>query len=946
MFKRLFFTLMFVFYISLFLDTYHIKNIEASTKWPHDKSDLLPDQNVKYGKLSNGFRYVLMENNEPKDRVSMHLNVQAGSVYEKDDQQGTAHFLEHILFCGSENFKPGELVKYFQSIGMQFGGDANAHTGFYETVYDLLLPDGSRKSIDKALLVLKDYAEGALILQSEVEREKKVVLSEKRTRDSASYRTFISTLKFELPGIRLSNRLPIGTEVALKKASRSTLKKFYDTWYRPETMILVIVGSFDTKLTESLIVENFSALSPRDSKQLPPESIDFNHKGIKPFYHFEGEAGKTSVTIEIAKKITHTPDTLVKKRQRFSKNIADRIINNRLEELVSKPETPFTAASISSGIYFKNIEFASISADCSPENWEKSLSLIEHVLRRSIKFGFNKSELDRVKKEYISGLDRAAKGASTRKSQSLSRKIVSNLNNDRVFQSPEQRKKIYTPLINSLTLEKIHESFIETWETDHRLVLVTGNADLKNYDKKPEEKILEVINKSALTKISKPEGKADVVFPYLKEPAEYGEISYKEEITDLGIILIDFQNGLRLNLKKTDFKADEVLVTITFGHGRSGEPSDKPGLANLSSMVINESGLGKLNKDDIERALAGRNTSTYFSIEEERFALKGRTVTKEVPLLFQLLYSYIKDPGYRKDAYLLSTERFRQRYLSLSHDIEGAMALSGKRFLAGGDSRFGLPDYDTFKKNTLNDIRNWFDNALNNEMLEISIVGDFDTDLAVKTISKYFGTLPSGRTSGKNKNKRKPVFPEGKSIEIKVPTQIQKGIVEVAYPTEDFWNIHRTRRLSVLGQIFSERVRVRIREKLGSAYSSYAYNKPYRSYPGYGIFHAVIHVDPEETNKIIKEIKNIASDLSAGIISDDEFRRALDPILTGIKDKRRTNSYWLNSVLTGLKKHPEQLDWSRTFFKDYASVTISDVKVLAEKYLDNKKAATIKIVPE
>ena len=363
-------------------------------------------------------------------------------------------------------------------------------------------------------------------------------------------------------------------------------------------------------------------------------------------------------------------------------------------------------------------------------------------------------------------------------------------------------------------------------------------------------------------------------------------------------------------------------------------------------MVINESGLGKLDKDDLERAIAGRNTKTYFSVDEDMFTLKGRTVTKEITLLFQLFYTHIKDPAYRKDAYILSMERFRQKYLSLSHTIEGAMTLSGKRFLAGGDSRFGLPDYETFAMNSLEDIRNWVDTSLKNETLEISVVGDLDIELVIRTASKYFGTLSPGRGIRENINQKKPVFPEGKSLEIKVRTQIPKGQVEVAYPTEDFWNIRRTRRLSVLGEIFSERMRLIIREKLGSSYSSYAYNNPSTSYPGYGFFRAIVHVDPEESDNIIEEIKGIASDLAARKVSNDEFKRAIDPILTGIKDRLRTNSYWLYSVLTGAKKHPERIEWSRTFLKDYASITSDEIKELSEKYLDNEKAATIKISPE
>ncbi|MFC1789142.1 M16 family metallopeptidase, partial [Thermodesulfobacteriota bacterium] len=197
-----------------------LEQTNSSILWPHEKSDLLPDPTLVFKKLPNGFRYVLMENHYPKNRVSMHLYVLAGSTYESDTQQGLAHFLEHMLFDGSTHFQPEELVKYFQSIGMKFGPDANAHTGFDRTVYDMLLPEGDGESLENGLVVMKDFAEGALLLPSQVEKERRVVLSEMRTRDSSSYRTYISTINFEFPDAIISKRLPIGKEEVLKSTER------------------------------------------------------------------------------------------------------------------------------------------------------------------------------------------------------------------------------------------------------------------------------------------------------------------------------------------------------------------------------------------------------------------------------------------------------------------------------------------------------------------------------------------------------------------------------------------------------------------------------------------------------------------------------------------------------------------------------------------------------
>ncbi|OEU67838.1 MAG: hypothetical protein BBJ57_13390 [Desulfobacterales bacterium PC51MH44] len=923
-----------------------VDNIDSLIQWPREKSDLLPDPAIVFGKLPNGFRFVLMENQKPKDRVSIHLNIRAGSLHEFDNQQGLAHFLEHMLFNGSEHFKPGELVKYFQSIGMQFGPDANAHTGFNKTVFDLLLPDGSRESLEKGLVVINDYAEGALLLQSEIDRERRVVLAEKRTRDSASYRTYVSTMKFEFPEARISKRLPIGKEDVLKNVNRERFKDFYDSWYRPEKMILIMVGDFDAKLAAALVEAKFASLLPRGPPRPDPDLGEINHQGIKPFYHFEKETGNTTVSIEVLTKVLPKPDSFAFQSSLLKKNIANRIVKNRLDALVSKVNTPFTSASISSGTFLQQIKYAEISAGCSPENWGKSLALIEQTLRKVLKYGFNKSELERVKKDLLSELDNAVKKASTRTSRNLARKILWSLNNDRVFMSPEQKKELFAPLIESLTLQDIHDTFREAWAPEHRLILATGNANLSDSNKDPEHQILAAYNKSNMVEVSRPIKKKVVTFPYLPEPKKEGRIVSRVEIPDIGIVQVDFKNGVRLNLKQTDFDANKVMLKLAFGLGRSTEPSYSSGLSVLSTKVLNESGLGTLEKNEIKRAMAGKKTNIVFSVGEDRFYFHGETVSSEVPLLFQLLYAHLLDPGFREDAFKLCMERFRQKYIKLDSSIEGAMVLSGRRFLAGGDTRFGLPPYEEFKQLTLDHVRSWIDTSLKTDDIEVSVVGDFDVDSVAKLASKYLGTLVLEPSAHLQQPSRFPQFPVGRSLQISVGTEIHKGLVVIAYPTEDLWDINRTRRLAILADIVSERLREKIREKLGSAYSTFAFNKPSRVYPGYGIFKAIVHVDPDEADIVVREVKQIISDLGENGATQDELSRAITPTLTSIKDMLRKNNYWLNTVLTGSKKYPQQLDWNRTIMKDYASITTEEVSKIARKYLDNSKAVTIIVKPK
>ena len=920
---------------------------EVKSLWPHEQSDLAPDSNLIFGKLPNGFRYVLMKNKTPLDRVSMHLMVRAGSLNETDDQQGLAHFLEHLLFCGSTHFKPGELIRYFQSIGMDFGADANARTGFTDTVYDVLLPNGSRQSLADGLKVMRDFAGGALLLPDEIVRERKVVLAEKLTRDSSSYRTFESSLKFSFPDSSISRRLPIGDEGVLKKADQAALKRFYDTWYRPETMILVAVGDLDPAIGAELIEEAFASLSSRAEGMPVPDIGKIDHQGTKAFYHYEAESGTAAVSIGTLYREKDLPDSIQFQKEEALKDLTDKIIQNRLEALIRKPGTPFTSASVHSGRFLKDVTVAEISAESDPENWQKSLSAIEQQLRSALEYGFSDSEVVRGKSDFLSILEDQDKKASTRNSQTIARQLIQALDQDQVMQSPAQRRALLTPFVQSLTGKDILESLKSVWSRDHRLIELTGNAKLSASDGvSPEKQILAVWNQSQEVAVFSPVEYRPVLFPYLAVPEMPGPIRSRREIADLGIIQVDFENGIRLNLKKTDFKQNQVMANLVFGSGSASEPLDKPGLSQLTAEVVQESGLAGLTREELDRALVGKNTRVHFSVGEDRFMFKATSVSDEIPLLFQLLHAQILDAGFRQDAYSLCMERFAQQYQELSRTVDGMARLHARRFLAGGDSRFGLPAYEAFRTLKLEDVRAWLMPALQQDALEISIAGDMDVNSVIELASTYLGTLPERSTRFLQPSVKSPKFPAGGALNLQVVTEIPKTLVMVAYPTEDFWDIQRTRRLSVLAEVFSDRLRESVREKLGAAYSPMAFNHPSRAYPEYGVFQTMITVELEDVKRVIHEVQSIAAALSEKPVPDDELHRSLDPMLTGIKDLIRTNDYWVNSVLTGSAGRPQQIEWSRTIQKDYAAVSSIELYQLAQKYLGQSKPAVIVIQPE
>jgi zinc protease len=927
-----------------------VKETKASAlgvhhQWPHEIGDMDADPDVIFGALDNGVRYILMENQTPKDRVSMHLFVQAGSLLENEQELGAAHFIEHMVFNGSKNFPPGEMVKFFQRIGMQFGPDANAHTSFDRTVYDVLLPKGDPGSLSEGLLVLRDYADGALLLPEEVERECKVILAEKRSRDSADYRTLTASCAFAMPDCLVSCRFPIGEQAVLEKIDHRLLRGFYEAWYRPERMFLVIVGDFTSGQVKPLISKHFADLKPQSPPRPMPQFGTFRHQGLKVFYHPEDEIGATTISIETLQLEKQPDDSRSWQRKQLLQSLSLQMIRKRLDQLLQKPSSLLSSTSVSGGYYLQHLKYAEIRATSKPEHWKDSLALIEQELRRTLQHGFTEFELTCAKKQLHSKITRSIEQAGTRESKELTRQIIKKLSSWQVIQSPQQKGDLLLPMLETVTVDAVNRAFSEMWSADHRLILVTGNVDLTGQPTAPEEQIRQVYSASQSQRTEPYVDPPIASFPYLPDPQNTGDIVERELFNDLGIHRIVFSNGVQLYLKPTPFKANQVLAAMSFGGGHQSEPEDRPGLAKLTEAVLNESGFGGMDRIALEDALAGRLANTQLIIREDMFVVKGEATASEIPLLFQLLYTFIKDPGMREDARRLSLKRFEQEHGHLVHTTEGMMQLHGHRFLAGGDSRFGMTAWSQLQQRTLDQVKQWFGTQLRRMPLELAVVGDFDPEAVIALAARYLGALPKRNGGQVDTNRGGPVFPSGKSLNLTVKTDIPKALVVVAYPTDDFWKIERTRRIAVTADLFAERLRQRIRERLGAAYSPDAYNYSSRSYPGYGLLKIIIQLDPGKVPDIIQEVRTIADQMADQTADADEFRRILDPTLAQIKDFRQTNGYWLNNVLTGVSRHPQQLDWSRSFANDYAAITSAEVNAMARQYLDNAKAATVVITP-
>ncbi|WP_027359553.1 M16 family metallopeptidase [Desulforegula conservatrix] len=913
--------------------------------WPNSVSDLEQDPAMTTGKFENGLRYVIMKNKKPEGRVSIHLNIQAGSGYENQGEEGIAHFLEHMLFNGTKSYPPGELVKYFQSIGMDYGSDLNARTSYDTAIYDIMLPSGDEKNMDKGLSVLSEFAEDALLLPDEVENEKGVILSEKRVRNSAEYRIAIATQKFIFNGLRITERIPIGSEEVIKTANTRLIKDFYDAWYRPDRMMVVIVGETDVKKAEDLVKKHFSGIKPRAEKRQEPELGTVDHKGTKAFYQYEKEAGGTTVSINTVRSVPAKPDTIEAEKDAMVKMMAMGILQERLDSIARKKNSPFTKVYSGTGISLREIDHTAVYASCEQKNWESALSSISKEIETALKFGFDKAESERVKKKVLSGIDREIATAPTRDSKALANEIIDSMNDGRVFISPEYQKKTFAPFIASLKAEDFEKAFKEIWKDDHRLVLLTGNADVSDKASKAEDQIIAAYENGKSLATEKPSGKTDIKFPYLKVPANPGKIIKKTKDKDLDITTLEFENGVVLHYKKTAFKADEIMMSVAFGDGKISEPKTKPGLGFISEAVMNQSGTATYLAEDLQKVLAGKNISSSFQTSGERFNYQCSSSKEDLTTLFDLVYSQISDPGFRDETLERKIKQHEQDYEGFTKSADGLMRIKAPYFLSGNDQRFMMPDPNTLKKFVVNDLKSWIAPSIAESAMEISVAGDFDEAELTRLVSAYFGSMKKKKPFTKIQQV-KLNFPEGKKLDLSVKSQEKNASIHIVWPTPDIKSINdlkTIRRLNILSSVLENRLIKVVREKLGETYSPAAIFDIEMNYEGSAGIHVLINSSTEKADEIKKVAMDIAAGLSNSEITDEEFEQAINPVLTALKEKLQKNIYWVSGVMTGSVQKPEKFTWSKNAMQDHKSIKKTEVAALAKKYLDNKKAAVITV---
>lgn len=913
--------------------------------WPQDHSDLKADPKAQYGTLENGVRYVILPHDEPPGRASIRLYMDVGSLMEQDDQQGMAHYLEHMAFNGSRHFKGGEMVEYFQRLGMGFGADTNAHTSFKETVYMLELPKVEPKYIAEGLQLFRDDLDGMLLNEAEIDKERGIILSEKLSRDSIEYRTMMAGYKFAMPESILPDRMPIGTEEMIKTMKRPRFADFYEKYYTPKRAVIVAVGDFkDTDAVKAEIEKQFADAKPKHGEAEEPNlgKVTSGY-GIIAKLHTEMQAEALTLSIEIPRPAKNKPDNAATRREKTIRDLADMMINQRLSKLSKAEGAPFMGAESYSYEYLEFVSVNGIQAQCDPKNWKATLTLLETELRRAIEHGFTEAEFEEAKATILKGAKLRADQADSRKSRDLASGLVTILASKKVFTHPADDLARISTVLASLKEEDSHAALVADWKGDDVQIFLGGNLKLEGDASK---QIIETFNASRAKPVAAPVKEETAAFAYT-EFGPAGKVASRSEAKDLEISQAVFENNVRFNFKHTEFEKGTIRVLINFGGGKLSTPTDKPGIIPFAQSTFQLGGLEKHGVDDIRRIFASRTVGSDFAIGDEAFLLSGRTTPADLEAQLQLLTAYLVAPGYREEAARQFEKNLEPLYTQLQHTAEGVMNNDVVSFMHSGDPRWGFPKIEELRKRTLAELKAWLTPALSQDYLEVTVLGDVDVETALNAVAKTLGALPK-------RADKKPAYEKERMVAFPKPeasktfpfdTEIPKAIATVYWPTTDMLQIKRTRRLTVLGSILDDRLRIKVREELGDTYSPACYHVANDTFTGYGYMTTMIECKPELAVSLTKLVTEIGDKLSGGAITDDEFDRAIKPMLAQLEQMRRDNRYWSMNVLRCAQEHPERLDWARSFISDFSGIKKEELEALAKEYLGAKRAVSADIIP-
>lgn len=911
---------------------------QTRAAWAQATSDVAPDPAVRFGTLPNGMRYAIMRNATPPGQASLRLRIDAGSLMEEDDQLGLAHFMEHMAFNGTENVPEGDLLPILERLGLAFGPDTNAFTSFDQTVYQLDLPRTDEETVSTALMIMRDMAGEATLAADAIDRERGIVLSEERTRASPGLRLALANYDFLLRGQLAPRRFPIGDPEILSTAPRERFAAFYDAWYRPERATLIAVGDFDVDAMETRIRLEFSDWTNEHPDGAEPDLGAVAPRTSEAFIFTEPGA-QHMIELAWVAPPDLSPDSEALRNRDLIRSLGFSVFNRRLQRLAREDNPAFVSASGSRGPVIDSQDQVSLSASYRPGEWRRALTALEQERRRILEFGITAEELQREITEYRTAYETYVAGAGTRRTPSLADAIAGSVHDQDVFSAPADDLERFESTVSGLTPEMVMAELRLAMQGDGPLVFLSSPDPVEG----GADAVMAALTEAQGTTVAAGVQAESQTWAY-SDFGPAGRIAERAEIADIGVTTVRFANGVRLTIKPTDFREDQVLVSVNFAGGRLTLPNDRVLPTWASSTALIEGGLGRISREDMETVLAAEVYSTGFGLSDERLTLSGSTRPEDLDVQMQALAAYATDPAFRPQAF----ERVRTAYTGALAQITatpaGAFGIEAGELLHSGDLRWAFPDAGQLASADLGELQALIRPALDSAPIEIVIVGDVETDAAIASVASTFGALPTrGEAAPANLAVR---FPAGQPVTVLTHGgRADQGLGFLAWSTTDApSDVYQARVLNVLSAVLQLRLTEELREGQAVTYSPSASSSPSWEIPGYGYLATSIEAPPERLDGFFADVERIAAQLRDEPITADELERARRPLVETIQRSRAGNEYWMGN-LEGLQTEPTRLPAIRSVVADLERVTPEDLQAAARAFLTPDRSWRARVVP-
>ncbi len=910
------------------------------------KDKLSVDPNVKIGKLSNGLTYYIRQNKKPEQKVELRLVVNAGSILEDANQQGLAHLSEHMAFNGTTHFKKNDIVSFLQSIGVGFGNDLNAYTGFDETVYILPIPTDKPSNIEKGFQILEDWAHNVTYKNEDIDGERPVVLEESRLGKGAEDRMFRKVYPHLFAGSLYANRLPIGLDSIIKNASHDVVRKFYKDWYRPNLMAVIVVGDIDPAKAEGLVKKYFDRLKnpvnqrPRITPGVPPYDKNFAEVVT------DKEATRYSFQVYYSAQKTQATTTLEEYKNDLVKDIFSNLFNQRLRELTQKENPPFVYAYAGFGSYARGYEAFSAQIGTGDNSDLKGLTSFEEELERVKKYGFTQAELDRTKSTMLASMDRAFKEKDKTESANYAEEYIRNFLTHEPIPGITKEDEYYKKLLPLITVEDINAIGKKLNKNENQFIALTGPEAAAGKILPTDAELLAV--SAAVDKMDiKPYEEKAIATSLLATLPKPGTISSMKKNATLGTSEFTLSNGVTVTLKTTDFKNDQILMSAVRPGGKNNYGLADKYNAEYMIPIITSMGVGDFSPVDLKKSLAGKTVNVAPSFGPSSDGMSGSSSVKDVESMMQLIYLYFTDPRMDTGLFKSFVQKNKAQLTFLSANPQAVFVDTLFKALYNDNplAPVAVPKPEYFDKINLTRVMQMYKERFENASgMHFTFVGSISENDLKPFLEKYLASLPV--TSEKFNyvdNKVRPV--EGK-VDLNVyKGKEQKALILGIYSGQLPYSDELDLKSQAISGILNIRIIEELREKIQGIYGGGTQTQFEKvPYPNYSFF-LQLPCGPEKVDTLLIAANAEIQSLIKNGPSKENLEKVKQTWREQHKVNIKENRTWL-SQLQSFYFPGDNPDYFLNYEKYVNALTPKDIQDAAKLLFSTKNVFTGILRPE